>query len=82
MEDCSLGLIHAPFRESILKAVRLLRRGSADHLADASALPRVHLKLVRDAVLGIACGRRAWPFAIEQLFQFAKRGQDLVRGVL
>lgn len=39
-------------------AVRLPRRGSVDHLADASALPRVHLNLGRDAVLGIACGRR------------------------
>lgn len=38
-------------------AVRLPRRGSVDHLADANALPRVHLNLGRDAVLGIACGR-------------------------
>lgn len=48
-------------------AVRLPRRGSVDHLADASALPRVHLELGRDAVLGIACGRRAWASAIKQL---------------
>lgn len=47
-------------------AVRLPRRGSVDHLADASALPRVHLNLGRDAVLGIACGRRAWSSAIKQ----------------
>lgn len=33
-------------------AVRLPRGGSADHLADASALPRMHLDLVRDAALG------------------------------
>lgn len=39
-------------------AVRLPRRGSVDPLVDASALPRVRLNLGRDAVLGIACGRR------------------------
>lgn len=54
-------LSHAPFREIVLMAVRLPVRGGADHLADASACPTARAPEPggRDAVFGIACGRRA-----------------------
>lgn len=74
VEERTPGLPYGPFREIELMAVRLPRRGSVDHLADASALPRLHLNLGRDAVLGFACGRRAWSSAIKQQLSSCREG--------